>query len=132
MKFRKFLLLALIAALFSFSLTFLFYAYYIIQDVQELEMKVKIGDVVGLDVNTSIISFGTVSPGGSSQRPVILRNDGNKPLRAHIKKSGEMAEWVYISEEDFVLDKNETKNVIFTIIPSGDAGKGEYRGKARF
>lgn len=132
MRLGNFLLLILITILISFSSTSLFYIYYVIQDVQELDMKMRIGDVVGFDINTSVISFGTIPKKGSSQRPVILQNLENKPLRAHIKKSGEMAKWVYISEENFILQPNEKKELIFTVIPSEDTEKGVYQGKVKF
>lgn len=133
MKPSKFLLLILITILLSFSLTFLFYTYFIVQDVQELDMKLKIGDVVGLDTNESVISFGIIpQKGGSSQRPVILKNMENKKLGVYIKKSGEMAKWVYISEDHFILEAKETKELKFTAIPSKDAEKGAYKGKVRF
>lgn len=133
MKLSKFLLLVLITILISFSLTFLVYTYYIIQDVQELDMKMKVGDVIGFDTNTSVISFGIIpQEGGSSQRPVILKNTENKPLKVYIKKSGEMAKWVHISEENFILYPNETKKLLFTAIPSKDAEKGAYQGKIKF
>lgn len=133
MKFGKFLLLVLITILISFSLTFFFYTHYILQDVLELDMKIKIGDAVGFDTNTSVISFGIIpKEGGSSQRPVILNNMENKPLRVYIKKSGEMAKWVYISEDNFILQGYETKELLFTAIPSKDAEVGAYKGKVRF
>lgn len=132
MKLKKFLLLILITILISFSLTSLFYTSYIIQDVQELDMKMKIGDVVGFDTNTSVISFGIIPEGGSSQRPIILKNLKDKPLKTYIKKSGEMAKWVYIPEENFILKANETKELIFTAIPTKDAEKGAYKGKVNF
>jgi len=132
MKSNKFLLLILTTILVSFSLTFLFYTSYFIQDVQELDMKLKIGDVVGLDTNTSVISFGTIPQRGSAQRYIILENMKDKPLRVHTKKSGEMAEWVYLSEDNFILEPRERKELTVTAIPSKDAEKGAYKGKVRF
>lgn len=132
MKLNKFLLLILTTIFVSFSLTFLFYTSYFIQDVQELDMKLKIGDVVGLDTNTSVISFGIVLQGGSAQRYIILENMKDEPLRVHTKKSGEMAEWVYLSEDNFILEPKERKELIATAIPPKDAEKGAYKGKVRF
>lgn len=133
MRLSKFLLLVLITILVSFSSTSLFYTYYIIQDVQELDMKMKIGDVVGLDTNESVISFGIIpKKGGSSQRTVRLKNMKDEPLKVYTKKSGEMAGWVYISEENFVLQPDERKELKFTAIPPKDAEKGAYTGKVRF
>ena len=132
MELNKFLLLILATILTSFSLTSLFYTYYIVQEVQELDMKLKIGDVVGLDTNTSVISFGIVPRGGSAQRYIILENMKDKPLKVYTKKSGEIAEWVYISEDNFILEPKERKELIATAIPSKDAEKGAYKGKVRF
>ncbi len=132
MKSSKFLLILLITVLVSFSLTFLFYTHYFIQDVQKLDMKMKVGEVVGFDTNTSVISFGTIPKGGSSQRTVILENMEKRPLKVYTKKRGEMAKWVYVSEESFVLDANEKRELIFTAIPSKDAEKGAYKGWVKF
>ncbi len=133
MKTIKFLLLILLTIVISFSLTFFLYTHYIIKDVQQLDMKMKIGDVVGFDTNTSVISFGIIPKrGGSGQRPVVLRNMRDEPLRVYIKKSGEMEKWVYISENNFILGANEKKELIFTAMPSRDAEKGAYKGKVYF
>jgi len=132
MRLGKILLIVLITILLSFSLTFLFYNWYIIQDIQELGMKMKIGSIVGFDTNSSAISFGIVPIGGSSERPVILKNIHNKPLNVHIKKDGEMAKWVYFSENDFILEGNETKEIKVEAIPSYNAQDGAYEGKVKF
>lgn len=93
----------------------------------------KIGDVAGFDTNTSVISFGIIPKGGGSgQRPVILRNIGGKPLKVYIKNIGEMSEWVSVSEDNFILEATEEKELIFTAMPSTDAEKGAYNGKVYF
>ncbi len=134
MKPNKFLLLALIAILLSFSLTLLFYMFYVIEDIQQLDMKINIekGSIIGFDTNKSVISFGTLSPGGSSQRPVILKNIRAIPVRVYTKKSGKMAEWVYISENNFILGPNEEKTLNFTAILPQNAEPGSYKGKVKF
>ena len=133
MKASKLLLLALITILLSFSLSFLFYTTYFIQDIYELDMKMKIGNVVGFDTNTSVISFGVVpKEGGASQRTVIIKNMENKPLTVRIITKGEMAEWIHIPEKNFIIAGDEKKEVIFTAIPSKDAKEREYKGKTRF
>lgn len=96
-------------------------------------MKLKVGDVVGMDVNNTVISFGIIPyNGGSSQRKVMLENMEDRPLRVFVKKTGEIAEWVYVSEEKFVLDGGEKKELIFTALPAKDAEKRSYYGKAKF
>ena len=132
MKPNKLLLMVFITVLLSFSLTFIFYSYYLIQDVQSLDMKLKIGDIVGLDTNESVISFGIIPPEGSAQRKVILNNMYGKPLEVHTKKTGEIAGWVHISEDTFIINPDETKELLFTAIPSKGAEKGAYQGKIKF
>lgn len=132
MKLGKFILIAVAVSLISFSLTLLFYSYYIVQDVQELGMKMKVGDVVGVDTNNSVISFGIIPAGGSGERPIILKNMWDEPLKVNIKKSGEMAKWVYFSENGFILEKNETKEIKAKAVPSDDARKGVYTGEVKF
>jgi len=122
----------IVTIFFSFSLTFLFYTYYYLQDVQEIYMKMKIGDIIGFDTNSSVISFGIVPIGGSSERKATLKNMQGIPLRVRTKKMGEMAKWVYVSEEDFILEAYEEKELKFTAVPSTDAKKGAYDGSIRF
>jgi len=129
----KILLLILITMLVSFSLTSLVYSQFIIQDIRELSMKVKVGDVVGMDVNDTVISFGIIPyQGGSAQRKIMLENMEDKPLRVFVKNTGEMAEWVSASEEKFILDVGEKKELIFTAMPPKGTERGAYYGNARF
>ena len=132
MKTGKFLLIVLITILMSFSLTFLFYNFFVVVDIQELDMKLKTGDIVGIDVNKSVISFGIVPPGGGGERPVIIKNMKNEPLRVHIKKSGELKKFVYVSENNFVLEPNETKELKFKALSPGGSEEKEYQGKVTF
>lgn len=133
MKHTRILLLALAAVLFSFGAASLFYTHYMVRGIHELDMKLKVGDVAGFDVNSSVISFGIIpKTGGSSQRTVFLRNMDNKPVNVHAGTSGEIGEWVHISEDDFVLEANEKKEIKFTAFPPKDAERGAYTGKARF
>lgn len=132
MNLAKFLLLALITILVSVSLTSLFYTFFTIREVQELGMKVQVGEIVGFDVNTSLISFGIVPRNGFCERPVAVDNRRGRPLMVHIQKTGKMADWVHTSENNFILYPNETREIKFTISPPSDAEYGLYTGKARF
>ncbi len=131
MKLNKFLVVILITIFVSASFTFLFYSFYYIQDIKELDMKMKVGDYIGIDVNSSVISFGTVRKGTFSNRPVTLENKEEIPLKVQIKKSGEMAAWVSISDNNFILKPAEKKNLTFTATRPIDAINGAYKGKVK-
>ena len=128
----KFLVLIIITILLSFTLTSSFYLDYMLQGVIELDIEMEVGDVVGLDTDTSVISFGIVPLGGSAQRKVEMENTGYKPIKVYISKIGEIAEWVSISENNFILWPSVKKEILFTVNLSEKAGKGIYGGKARF
>jgi len=132
MKIIKFLLILLTTMLVSFSSTYFFYTHYIILDIQVLDMKAKVGKVVGLDTNTSAVSFGIIQKGGSAKRPLILRNTNTKPVKVRITKTGTLAPWVYLSENNFVLKPNESKELTATAIPPLMATEGPYYGQFKF
>ena len=132
MKLNKILLVVLIAILLSFTLTFLFYTKFMIIEIQEMDMKMKIRDVVGLDTNSSVISFGSVPIGGSGRRTITLENKHDVSLRVYSKRSGEMARWVEVSLNKFVLEPGEKKELEVKATPSLDAEKGVYTGKVKF
>jgi len=129
MKLSKFLLVILITILISFSLSSFFYTNYTILGVLELDMKMKSGDVVGLDTNTSVISFGIIPKDGFGQRTIILKNIKTIPVKVYIKIIGEMKEVVSSSDNGFILNPNETKEITFTATPQE---KGKYEGKVKF
>lgn len=131
MKTTKFFLLLAVAVITSIFLTYIVYNYVIIEKAYTLDMELKIGDHFGLNADADAIKFGMLMPGTSSERSIIVNNNANYPLRVVILKYGDIADWVEISENNFVLEKKEGRYVIFEAFAPKNTNFGNYTGKVR-
>ncbi|MCH8003662.1 MAG: hypothetical protein IH934_03435 [Nanoarchaeota archaeon] len=91
-------------------------------------MIVKVGDHFGLNADADAIKFGMIMPGTSSQRSITVNNSATYPLRVVILKSGYIADWVKVSENNFILKENGIKNIIFEAYAPENADYGNYTG----
>ena len=133
MKENHIFILLLVAALVSITFTILFYSFYKIADVKEINMTLVVGNHTGLDVDTEKLAFGMVMPKGSScTRYVTLSNKKDYPLKVYINFYGSLAECVFVSENYFILNPEEEKKLSFSAIAPRNAAYGNYTGKARF
>lgn len=133
MKTKRFIALLFIIAIISITATILFYSFYIIADVKELDMSLIVGKHTGLDVGTEKLTFGMIMPAGNScTRYVFLSNKKNYPLKVYINFYGDLADWVSVSDNYFVLQPDEEKKLSFTANAQKDATYGNYTGTARF
>jgi len=133
MKENHIFILLLVAALVSITFTILFYSFYKIADVKEINMSLIVGDHIGFDVDTEKLTFGMVKPAGSSStRYIDLSNKKDYPLRVYINFYGSLAECVSVSENYFILNPGEEKKLSFSAIAPRNAAYGNYTGKAKF
>ena len=127
---RFFLLLIVVVALFSFS-TYFFYDYFVIENIIKLNMSVKVSDHFGLTADSDAIKFGMIKPGTSSERSIIVNNKAAYPLRVVIIKSGYIADWVKVSENNFILKGNESRQINFEVFVLNNIDFGNYTGKVK-
>ena len=126
-------ILLLVIALISITTTILFYSFYIIENVREFDMNLIVGNHTGFDVNTEKLTFGMITPTGSScTRYIFISNKKDYPLRVYINFYGNFANWVSVSDNYFVLKPDEEKKLSFTASAPRDAAYGNYTGTARF
>jgi len=131
MKITKFFLLLVFAVMISTFLTYLFYNSYVIENIIMLDMMVKVNDHFGLNADGDAIKFGMVMPGTSSERSITANNSAVHPLKVVILKSGYIADWVRVSENNFILEGGEDKDVVFEVFAPEDAAFGNYSGKTK-
>lgn len=131
MKTIKFFLLLVIAVITTSFLTYLFYNFFVIEDIIALDMKLKVGANIGLNADTDCINFGKLMPGTSGERAIFMTNKASYPLRVAILKSGYIADWVDISENNFVLKKKERKKIVFEAFAPENFDFGNYTGKVQ-
>jgi len=95
---------------------------------RQIYAKIIVSDRYGLDLNGTALTFGMTRPGGSASREIKVENTYGRKIDVEIYVKGEMEKYISISDNDFILEKNEAKNVSFTAsIPSGTL-YGNYTG----
>jgi len=132
-KKNHFFILLFVIVIISITATIFFYSFYTIADVREFNMTLIVGDHAGFDVDSEKLAFGMVMPASSSStRYVILSNKKDYPLNVYIDFYGNLAEWVTVSDNYFVLEPGEEKKLSFSASAPVNATYGNYTGRARF
>jgi len=97
------------------------------RQVLRTKMHLIVGDSPGFDTNNDYVVFGRVPPEGASTRHMNLNNI-NRTNKVHITASGKLADWVGVSENNFILNPNEIRAIDITAFAPSDAEKGDYTG----
>ena len=71
-------------------------------------------------------NFGITFPGAVTTKAMNLTRGHSPPARVHIDVSGDIAQWITLDKNNFVLDEPTQVNVTLTI-PDGTA-EGRYSG----
>ena len=125
--FLLFIILVLGVFLFSNLIDYLS-----VLEKQELYARVIVSDHYGIDVNSSALIFGMITPGSSSVRKTTITNDHDQKINVEIFVEGDVKEFLQISENDFDLEIDESKELVFTAISPRDKELGTYEGKVFF
>jgi hypothetical protein len=98
----------------------LFYTNYILYDVKELPMAVKVSDHIGFNITTDVLQFGRITSPGGSDRSIIVANSYDQKLNVHISCFGDIGKWVTAKNATFVLEPGGQQNVMMSIdVPEG-------------
>lgn len=125
---RNILIFAIIIVLLVFIII-QFYSYYKLKNIKEIktfEMKLEVSDHIGFNLENETLNFGTVIPSGSATRNIKIESD--EPVFLNVNFKGNLAEWVDVSENNFVF--NGTKDLTFVVYAPWYAEAGNYTGKA--
>lgn len=126
---RMALFIIAVIAIFSFLCIFAYdYFTYLhgLKQVKVYDMRLKVGNYVGFNLDNDVLNFGTIIPTGASTRMVNISTE--KPVRVEILLRGKLAEWVNISHNNFILDDQE--EIAFNVYVPANASYGNYTGKA--
>src|SRR3989344_5885382 len=107
-------------------LIILFYRYYSVYNIEKLDIKVEVGEGVGLDVSKDYVGFGIVSHGNSAARDIILSHSYDKNLMIKMHVEGELRDWIVFSENNFFLEPGVEKKVGVSLFVPKEASKGKY------
>ena len=124
------ILVTVVAVLLAVSFTYLFFEHFVIYSVEELGMHIKVveGRLIGVNTDADAIYFGSVGHGGISTRKIILDNYDERPHFVQIRTFGEISEWVFVSDNNFVIEPNGSKNVSVSCEVPMDVEARNYTG----
>jgi hypothetical protein len=107
--------------------TYLFYSAFVVIGVRSIETDVTVQDAGAFNLDADKLHFGGIAPGNSAQRRVHLKSDD--PARVKITVSGAIAPFLSVSENNFNLEKNETRTITFTAAIPENTTYGKYSGR---
>ncbi len=88
-----------------------------------------VGDKPGFDLNPNELTFGRIIPNSSASRAITVTNSLDKPKKISIKSSGEIKNYIIASENNFILNPNESKNITFTVYSTNLTEFKKYSGE---
>lgn len=97
----------------------------------EVPVQLNVNDVLGFNVGTDELYFGSVQPGGFGHRMIHIKNDRFLFARANIKVYGNSAPWIYVSDNNFYLWKDQVKDVEVKVLVPEDVMYGDYNATLR-
>ena len=98
---------------------------------KELTLNFVVGEKLGFDLNSSALTFGSVTQGASASRDLILKNYYKKKVFVTVFSSKEISEMVTISENSFYLLPDEEKKVSFSVYVNKNSSYGAHEGKVK-
>jgi len=110
-----------------------FFAFFSINlpEVMDVPIHFNVSDVMGFNVNTSALYFGTIPPSGTGTRHISIENMDGYAKMVGIRFFGQAAPWTYTENPSFTIGPHEKIKVPVNVHVPEDAPFGEYSGIAR-
>lgn len=126
---KKKLILFLILIILSISIaTTVIYFKSKIHQIRELPLMVEVTNKIGIGIyEGEQLNFGVVRRGGS--RTMFFNITSNEDVKLTIFKKGDIADFIYIPENNFFLQTNELKRVSVDLRIPLNTELSNYSGK---
>ena len=121
MRLWKFLILSISIILICIGSVLIIYHTQIIKQVAYKGMDVKVGRIVGINLDTDAMHFGIVAPKGTSRHRLIISNVYSHNLQIIISWKGNISEMISVSDNNFILMQGENRTVTFSCTLPEDA-----------
>lgn len=109
-------------------LSFLVFVNYKIIDYNEINLSVKITPgSMGINADPGSLNFGKNRPGGSGDRFFEVTSKDDVVIKMFV--FGDMKDFIYLSDNNFPLNSNETKKITVSLYVPEDVVIGNYTGK---
>ncbi len=123
-----FILLIIVMVFLIFFLYFQIADYFSITEKKEIYARVIVGGQYGFDINGTALIFGVVLPGAGATKEIFLDNKYGRDVKVKIFVKGDIKKFIRVSENDFVLEKDENRKITFFVTIPKDAGYRVYEG----
>ncbi|MEK6894135.1 MAG: hypothetical protein AABX10_01600 [Nanoarchaeota archaeon] len=125
---RSLVILSLFISLVVFVMSVSIYFYYItpLSEFSYDTTAFVTYDVAGFDVNTSAITFGSIVPGGTSTRSLIVNNSYPFPIKVDPEVDGSIEKILYF--EPTIIEPYQTSKFYFTVYADSIENLGNYTG----
>lgn len=129
----------ILAVIFLFSLLVFIFGYdfyysYSTVETKTIPLELMISDhpsKIGVDPSPEFpLYLGKIPIGGSGTRNFTVANDYNHSLKVDIKSTGDISQFLVISDNHFILKESESRELRISAIPSlsPDPQPGNYSG----
>lgn len=95
-------------------------------EIKNIDIYLTVGNYTGINVNSSALWFGTIPQNAVAQRNIIINNGDAWPRRVWIKAQGEIAKWISVTDNGFLLKPNEGMQVGVVVSIPPDAAQKNY------
>jgi len=96
---------------------------------QTIPTRFIAGEKMGFDLGPGNLNFGQIIPGYSVSREIIITNTFESPTITKIESSGTISEYLVVSQNNFILQPNESRNITFSLFPPEGIELKEYPGQ---
>ncbi len=127
MRLKVFVIILVSLVLISSIATY-FYVSYRVVDVKNLKMYLTVGNNLGFNTDTNAIYFGTVPTGGSSSRTISIKNERCSKCLVKINSEGKISNFINVSNNNFFMNKGESKDVKIEVFVPDSLNEGNYTG----
>ena len=120
--------------LFLLAIPIIIIVYFFIISSVPLDRRVipasfLLGERTGFDLSPGKLTFGKIEVNQSATRNIMVENKFKTPIKIYIKSSGEISKNIIVSENNFILNIQESKNITFSIYTKGLTEFREYNGE---
>lgn len=95
---------------------------------RKIEVKFEIGEKPGFDLDPEALTFGRIPKNSSATRNINIYNEFNHDIYISISLSKNLLGFLSVSENNFILNPQESKNISFFINSKKESELGVYEG----
>ncbi len=104
----------------------LFFFRFLLFDSQEVNVYLTVSDVAGFNLDPDALYLGSVQPGQSVSRHLVIENLDCRKCLVNIRGEGDLIKWLVISSNNIKLLRGERRNVNVAAFVPVDAQYGNY------